>query len=284
MDVDLEGLVVLADDQTVADAAQVGPQTVQGLIRRFADDEHSVKGKGDVLVTDGGKIGLLLRRLLHLGDRLTPQGTEHTLQNDEVALAAGVHHAGLFQHRVHLDGLRQGGIAGLDGLLQHIGRVVLLAGSLQGALGRQTGHGEYRALGRLHHRAVGGADALLHGRRQLCAVGLVQALEHLAHAAEQQREDDAGVAAGAPEQAGGRDLGGFFHGGGLHTAQLGDGGLDGEGHIGAGVAVRHGEHVQVVDSLLLLGDAGGAKGDHILEGTAADPICHVFSPSGRVTR
>ena len=50
-DVDLEGLVVLADDHTVANAAQVGPQTVQGLIRRFADDEHGVKGKGDVLVT-----------------------------------------------------------------------------------------------------------------------------------------------------------------------------------------------------------------------------------------
>ena len=284
MDVYLEGLVILADHQTVADAAQIGAQTVQRLVGGLADDEHGVEGEGDVLVADGGEVRLVLGGVLHLGHRLAPQGAEHALQNDKVALAAGIHHAGLLQDGVHLDGLRQRGVAGLDGLVQHVLGGVLLASRLQRALGSKTGDGKHRALGGLHHRAVGGGDALLHGGGQLCAVRLGQPLEHLAHAPEQQGQDNAGVAAGAPQQSGGRDLGGLLQCGRLHPPQLGHGGLDGQGHIGAGVAVGHRENVQVVDALLLGGDAGGAEGDHLLEGTAADPICHVFSPSGRVTR
>ena len=49
------------------------------------------------------------------------------------------HYAGLFQHGVHLDGLRQGGVAGLDGLVQYELGVVLLAGGLQRTLGGQAG-------------------------------------------------------------------------------------------------------------------------------------------------
>ena len=102
MDVNLEGFVILADDQTVADAAQIFPQAVQRAVRGLAHDEHGVEGEGDVLIADGGKVRLLLGLLLHLGDLLAPQGTEHALQNNEVAFAAGIHHAGLLQHRTHL--------------------------------------------------------------------------------------------------------------------------------------------------------------------------------------
>ena len=133
-------------------------------------------------------------------------------------------------------------------------------------------------------RAVGSGNALLHGLGQQGAVGGVVALEDLAHAAEQQGQNDAGVAPGAPEQAGGRQLGGLVHGGGLGLAELVHRRLDGQGHIGAGVAVGHRKYVQVIDGLFLRGDAGGAEGDHLLEGAAADLICHVCSPSGRVTR
>ena len=284
MDVDLEGLVILTNDQAVADAVQIGTQAVQGLVGGLADDEHGVEGEGNVLVADGGEVRLLLGSIGHLRHGLTPQGAEHTLQNDEVALAAGVHYAGLFQHGVHLDGLRQGGVAGLDGLVQYELGVVLLAGGLQRTLGGQAGDGEDRALGGLHHRAVGSGNALLHGLGQQGAVGGVMALEDLAHAAEQQGQNDAGVAPGTPEQAGGRQLGGLVHGGGLGLAELVHRRLDGQGHIGAGVAVGHRKYVQVVDGLFLRGDAGGAEGDHLLEGAAADLFCHVCSPSGRVTR
>ena len=67
MDVDLERLVVLADDQAVPDAVEVGPEGLQvhvGVV--LADDEHRVKGKGDLLggipgsaLTEGQKYGTL---------------------------------------------------------------------------------------------------------------------------------------------------------------------------------------------------------------------------------
>ena len=89
MDVDLKCLVILADDQTVTDAVQIGPEGGQihvGIV--LADDEHRVEGKGDVLVADGGKVRLVvLRLLLYLRHGLAPQAAEHPLQNDEVALA-----------------------------------------------------------------------------------------------------------------------------------------------------------------------------------------------------
>ena len=85
----------------------------------------------------------------------------------------------------------------------------------------------------------------------------------------------AGVAPGAPQQTAGRYLGGVVDGGGLRLFQLGAGGLDGQVHIGARVAVRHGEHVQVVDGLLLPGDAGRAEQHHFLERGAVDLIYHL---------
>ncbi len=44
--------------------------------------------------------------------------------------------------------------------------------------------------------------------------------------------------------------GGLPHGAGLLLAQLRRGGADGQAHIGAGVPVGHGEHVEFVDLLL----------------------------------
>ena len=94
---------------------------------------------------------------------------------------------------------------------------------------------------------------------------------------EQQGQDNTGVSAGAPQQGAGGDLGGLAHRGGLALFQLRRSGLDGKAHIGAGIAVRHGEYVQVVDGLLFTGDTGGAEGDHLLEGAAADFFCHALA-------
>ena len=277
MDVYLEALVILADHQTVADAVQIGTQGLQRLLAHgLADDEHGVEGEGD-LILQRGEVGLFLDLglVLDLGDGLAPQAAQHAVQNDQIALAAGVYHAGLFQHGVHFHRLGQGDFTGADGLLQHEFHGVVLLGGLGGTLGGQTGDGQHRALGRLHHRAVGGGHALLHGGGQRRTVGLGQALQGLGHAPEQQGQDDAGVAPGAPQQTPGGDLGGVVDGGGLGLVQLGAGGLDGQVHIGAGVAVRHGENVQVVDGLLLSGNAGRAEQHHILEGGAVDFFYHL---------
>ena len=187
------------------------------------------------------------------------------LQDDQIAPAAGVHHAGLFQHRVHVRGLGQHLVAHPDGLAEDKLHVVVLRRGLHRPLGGQTGDGEHSALGGLHHRAVGGGHALLHGGGQQGAVGLVVALEGLGEAPEEEGEDDAGVAPGPPQQGSGGDGGGLAHGGGAALAQLGGGGADGEAHVGARVAVGNGEDVEIVDLLLLQRNGGGAVEHHLPE-------------------
>ena len=50
MDVNLERFVVLADDETVADAVEIEAQRLERDVGcGFADDEDRVEGKGDIL-------------------------------------------------------------------------------------------------------------------------------------------------------------------------------------------------------------------------------------------
>ena len=119
MDVDLEGLVILTDDQTVADAAEVSPQGHEvDVLPCLAHHIHGVEGEGDLLLRHGVEVGLFLvrlRLLLIFGDGLAAELCQHTLQDQQVALAACVYHAGLLQYRVHVRGLGQRVIALLDG-------------------------------------------------------------------------------------------------------------------------------------------------------------------------
>ena len=119
MDMDLEGLVILADDQTVADAAEVSPQGHEvDVLPGLAHHIHGVESEGDLLLRHGVEVGLFLVRLrfLHIfGDGLAAELCQHTLQDQQVALTACVHHAGLLQYRVHVRGLGQRVIALLDG-------------------------------------------------------------------------------------------------------------------------------------------------------------------------
>ena len=281
---DLERLVVLADDQAVADGAEIGPQGLNGGVFPLAHDEHRVKGEGDLLLAESGEVRLAFRRLPgHLRDRLAPQGPQHSVQDHQIPLSACVNHTGLFQNRVHINGLGQSLLSGPDGLLQHIFYAVALLSGLGGPIRRQARDRQHRALGGLHHRAVGGGHALLHSPGQLYAVGLFHALEMLGHPPKEQREDNAGVAPGAPQQGGGGDGGGVRHGHRLVFLQLRGGGLDSQAHVGAGVSVRHGENIQIVDGFSFYGDTGSAEKNHLLKCAAADSVSHVASPSGGVT-
>ena len=87
--------------------------------------------------------------------------------------------------------------------------LVILCGKVARGVRREAGDGEDRALGGLHDGLIGGLDAGGQRGGKIAAVGLLHALERLGKAAEQQREDDAGVAARTAQQRGGRDVGGF---------------------------------------------------------------------------
>ncbi len=118
-----------------------------------------------------------------------PQAVQHPLEDHQEALAPRVHHAGLFQHRVLVDGVGQGFLPLPNGGLQHGLRRVLLPGGGGGGLsGSQAGHGEDGALGGLHHRLVGGGHAEVQGDGQIPTVDGLPVLEGLCNSAEQQGE------------------------------------------------------------------------------------------------
>ena len=152
-------------------------------------------------------------------------------------------------------------------------------GGLHRPLGGEAGDGEDGALGRLHHRLVGGGNTLLHSGGKVPGGGGLLALEALGEAPEQQGEDDAGVAPGPPEEGGGGEIRRLGQRSGLGFPQFRHGGADGHGHVGPGVSVRHGEDVQVVDGLLLSGDGGGPMQDHLLEKGAGDLFIHLSRSS-----
>ena len=122
MYVDLEGLVVLADDETVADAAEILAQRVErGDILALADDKDRVEGKGDVLRVKNAEISLFVRRARVLADNVVAaQALEHAAQDQAEAHAARVDDAGLFEDGVLVDSIVERGVRGVQAVLEHV--------------------------------------------------------------------------------------------------------------------------------------------------------------------
>ena len=253
--VNLERLIVLTDDKAVADAVEIGAEGVKvKLALALAHDEHRVKGKGNLLGAENVK-GRLLRHI-ELGGRvgrhdLTAQRGEHGAENDEIALAARVDNARLFQHGVEVHGVGQRVLAGLDGADEHVFKACPGLCRLNSRAGGEAGDGENGTLGGLHNGLVRRVNARGHGRGEFHAVSSLRALEALGDAAEQKREDNAGVSARAAKQGGGHAVCGLVDGGELALAQFGGGVVESEAHVGAGVPVRHGENVELVNGLYI---------------------------------
>ena len=266
VDMNLDDFIVVHQHQAVADAAQELPELLRVVLVLPGDDELGAVGKGDVLGVEVGEVSLLLHfaRGTALGcyHILALQGTHHGFQRQQPALAAGIHHAGLFQHRVLVDGVGQRHFGFLDGSrLDKFDKVILL-GSLGGLGGSQTGNGQDGALGGLHDGLVSCIHATLQGIGPQHAVADLVPLEGLGDAAHQQGQNHAGVAASAPQHGGGRNLRGGVQLRVLRFAQVGCGRVDGHGDIGAGVSVGNRENVQFVQRLLVNFDGCSSADNH----------------------
>ena len=280
VDVDLEGFVVLADDDAVADGVEVGAQRREvNVLVRLAHDIHRVEGKCDLAGVELGEVGLLadlLRPAIGLGglDLHAAVDGEHGLEHIQPALAACVHDARLLQDGVLVHGLRQrlGGRA--DRRFQDGFAVRAAVGRFHGRVGGNAGHGQDRALRRLHHGLVGRLDAAAQGHRQLLARAGLYALQGLGEAAEQQREDDAGIAARAAQHGRSRDIGGLRQRDAARLAQIGCRCVQRHAHVRAGVAVGDGEDVQLVDLLFVDLDGGSGAEDHFLKGRSVNGLPH----------
>ena len=107
MYVDLERFVVLADDETVADTAEILAQRVKGRdILALAHDEDGIECERDVLGIEDGEVCFLVRlACVFADDVVAAQALEHAAQDEAEAHAARVDDAGLFEDRVLVDGI-----------------------------------------------------------------------------------------------------------------------------------------------------------------------------------
>ena len=277
---DLDDLFIVHQHQTVAQAGEELTQLLGIQIVLALDDELGAVGEGDILGVEIGEVGGILGLALAVGGGdvqiLALQRQCHGLQSQQPALAAGIDHTGLLQDGVHVGGGSQSDLRLSDGGIVDELDVVVLPGGLGGLGCSQTGDGQDGALGGLHNGLVGSVHAALQSLGPDNAVGLGLALQGVGDAAHQQGQDDAGVAAGAAEHGGSSGLGGLLQGGILDLAQVGGGGIDGHGHVGAGVAIGHGEHVQIIQCLLVDLNGSSSADDHSAKIGAVDNLFQIF--------
>ncbi len=203
---------------------------------------------------------------------LAPErGVDERLEEDGETKGTGVDDAVLLEDGQQVGGAGDG-LVGLDneGVERLLHRQLLLLALIR-LSGDVAQDGQDRALNGLTDGLEGNLDGTA---ERGCDVGaghgLVGVLEALGHAAQNLRGNDAGVATGTHERAVGDGTGD-----GLHVGVDGQNGkllhdrLQREGHVGTGVSVGHGEHVELVDLLRLLSNSVDGDGE-----TGANGLCN----------
>ena len=195
---------------------------------------------------------------------------DEVLKEDGEAEGAGVHHAVLLQNGKQVGGAGNGLVRlyddGVEGLLG--GHALLFA--LIGLSRDVAKDGEDSALNRLADSLESNLDgAAKRGGDMSRSGGLGCTNKTFGDAAKNLGGDDAGVAAGAHQGTVGDGTSDS-----LHIGIDGKGGkllnnrLEGKGHVGAGISIGHGEHVELVDFLCLLSNRAGGDGK-----TGANGLC-----------
>ena len=177
-----------------------------------------------------------------------------------------------------MHGLRERSSAVLDDRREHLlgGKRVICLTLLYRFLRRNTRYGQDRTLCRLHDRLVRRIYALAQRKRQIAAVRRLGLAQFFRHAAEQQRQDNARVAARAAQQRRSRRIRRLCKRRLAQLRQLVHRRRHGHRHVRARIAVRHRENVQLVDLFLLFGNGECALGHHGLKQRTVDfRICHL---------
>ena len=213
----------------------------------------------------GGRLAAGHGVLLRCGDEIALEHLVHGVEDAQEAVAARVYHACLFQLGQLFRGLVQGGIGGGDNGHEQ-GLKILIRGELHqlsGTLGSRPHDGQDGALGGVHDRLISALDAGVHGLGKVRDGGGLLLLQGTGDTAEEDGEDDAGVAAGTAEHI-------LCHATGA-SAQ-GHSGVElevidpthGHGHIGTGIPIGHRKHVHIVDGLAVGGQQIGSAAQHLI--------------------
>ncbi len=178
-------------------------------------------------------------------DMLSAQRSGIACIDAQQAAAARIHHTGLLEGRQHIGGeLENVFTAGKDYAHQ---RIIIIGGGLRlfyGFFSNDARDSQDGALLGAHDGLISHLRTCLQRLGKLDGGNLFNALQRAREAAEQLGQDDAAVAARAAQRALGQSCGSFA---GVYiflAADFARGAHNGKRHIGARVAVRHGEYVQ----------------------------------------
>ncbi len=190
-----------------------------------------------------------------LGHLAAVGDVEGDVEEEQEPGPTGIDDPGLGQHRKHLRGPGEGVVGPVAGGLEHRDQVAAAGGGVARRLGRLAHDREDGALDRLHHGAVGGRGGLGEATGELGGPGGLPVAQHVGEPAQDLGEDHTGVPTRAHERAvadrlAGRRHAGTVAGGGQLLAHR----TDGEGHVGAGVAVGDRIDVEPVDRLAVAGE------------------------------
>ena len=276
VNVQVDDIVILNADHAVAVGLCKGAHLGGAGTLVLIDEELGAVAVGNVLhlhqvVSKHALTGIFSGQLCLVGGSLTTgnnalavEHLAHALKDDHDALTACVYNTGFLQHGQQVGGIVQCLLAGSQHHVPQGGNIGGIAGS--SFLGSNAGNGQDSALGGLHHGLVGTLNALLQGSHDIGNVSLFFALQSLGEAAEQQAGDNAGVAARTAQHGRSSSLGSFAHGAAVvQSFQLTHGSAHGHAHVGAGVAIRHGENVQLVHAGTLVVDVVGAGNDGVAQ-------------------
>ncbi len=264
---DLDGLPVADDDHRLAEVFEPPADLVR--LEYFTgprlDHEHRLEPEGVLEVRPGRGDPRRPRPGLP-GDRVGRGPAldleEGPLEQPEQALAAGVDDPRLAQDRQQVGRLGDRPLGRQDRSPEDRLDVRVVPGRLESRVGGLPNHGQDRALDRVADRRVGQLRSAGEGLGKIGTAHLALALEGLGQTATDLRGDHARVAPGShqgPQAERGRDL----FGRAVHD-ELGflEGDPDGGQHVRAGIAVGHGEDVELVD----LVDVAFEVGDGCPEG------------------
>ena len=186
---------------------------------------------------------------LGLGQRTTVDNVEERVEEEREPKAAGVDDACFLEHGQQVGRVLDRGVRGLGGALQEgVERGVVPAGRL-GSFCGLAHDGEDGALHRAHHCLIGSVGSLAQRRRDLGSADGFERCERVGHAAQDLRQDHAGVAPRAHERAVRHRLAHVVHPRGV--ADLGAHRLERQRHVGPGVAVGHRIDVEQVELVLV---------------------------------
>ncbi len=212
MHMHLDNVVVVHQNHAVADAFQIAAKLLRVFLafKVASHDKFGAIGKVDDLIEFRGgvseKVGF--SRLLLGGVRLVQNdGTvlkyaQHSVQNITESFSSGIDYSRLFQYGQQFRCFFQCFGSALANRAPYINDVIVDGCRRLALFAGNAGNGQDGSLRRLHHGLIRGLHANTQSVGQIGAADFFHSLNPLGEAAEQNGEDDPGVAPCAVEHGG----------------------------------------------------------------------------------